>query len=98
MPIQMLTRVGSYLEFLGILQYEHQKDRRTITLSPQQGLVIKKILKAADMVLCNPQWTPVDKDTLDVDPNGKSMSETWNYHSIVGIYTCQPSFQAFYSI
>ena len=76
-----LTREGSFAEFLGI-QYEHQKDG-TVTLS-QQGL-IKKILKAADMVLCNPQWTPAAKDTLGIDPDGELMSETWNYRSIVGM-------------
>ena len=53
-------------------------------LHSQQGL-IKKILKAADMVLCNPQWTPAAKDTLGIDPDGKPMSETWNYRSIVGM-------------
>ena len=80
-----LTCVGSaFAEFLGI-QYEHQQKDGTIALSPQQGLVIKKILKAADMVLCNPQWTPADKDTLGIDPNGEPMSETWNYRSIVGM-------------
>ena len=82
-----LTREGSFAEFLGI-QYEHQKDG-TVTLS-QQGL-IKKILKAADMVLCNPQWTPAAKDTLGIDPDGEPMSETWNYRSIVGMHTCQPT-------
>ena len=76
-----LTREGSFAEFLGI-QYEHQKDG-TVTLS-QQGL-IKKILKAADMLLCNPQWTPAAKDTLGIDPDGEPMSETWNYCSIVGM-------------
>jgi hypothetical protein len=60
----------------------HHKDG-TITLS-QQGL-IKKILAAANMTNCNPQFTPAAKATLGIDPDGAPMTDSWNYRSIVGM-------------
>ena len=50
----------------------------------QKGL-IKKILAAAQMSDCNPNWTPASVKEIGADVDGEPMDEPWNYRSIVGM-------------
>eukprot|EP00978_Attheya_sp_CCMP212_P022105 scaffold65528_cov69-Attheya_sp.AAC.1 len=77
-----LTREGTFTEFLGI-KFEKDKDNGTTTLT--QKRLIDKTLAAADMTDCNPNYIPASTNALGLDPDGTSMTETWNYRSIVGM-------------
>jgi hypothetical protein len=77
-----LTREGSFSEFLGI-KFTEDKSAGTITLT-QKGL-IKKVIKAAGLEDCNPNWTPASTQALGLDPDGPPIKETWVYPSIVGM-------------
>jgi hypothetical protein len=76
-----LTREGSFSEFLGIkfntLDNGHVE-------CVQKGL-IKKVLAAANMESCNPNFTPTNSVPLGKDPDGLPMNESWSYLSIVGM-------------
>jgi hypothetical protein len=50
----------------------------------QKGL-ISKIIEAAGMTDCNPNWTPASTTPIGIDPDGEPMDETWNYRSIIGM-------------
>ena len=50
----------------------------------QPGLV-QKIIDTTEMKGCNPNRTPTTKEALGLDPDGKRMTEKWNYRSIVGM-------------
>jgi hypothetical protein len=77
-----LTREGSFSEFLGI-KFTEDKVAGTITLT-QKGL-INKVIKAAGLEQCNPNWTPASTLALGIDPEGPPMKEDWVYPSIVGM-------------
>ena len=48
--------------------------------------LIKKIMEATGMVDCNRSPTPAaPKQPLGKDPDGEPMTDTWNYHSVVGM-------------
>ena len=76
-----LQRVGSFQDYLGI-SFSNQKDGSTCMTQP--GL-IKKIIKATGMENCNANKTPALKACLGKDEDGPSMSEDFNYRSIVGM-------------
>jgi hypothetical protein len=76
-----LTREGSFSEFLGI-KFD-QLDNGSINMT-QKGL-INKIIEAAGMTDCNPNWTPASTTPLGSDPDGEPMDEAWNYRSIIGM-------------
>jgi hypothetical protein len=75
-----LTPEGDLTAFLGIKLERHADETFTLT---QQGL-IQKILDATDMADCNPNWVPATS-TLGSDPDGKPMTDSWSYPSIVGM-------------
>ena len=75
------TRQGSFNDYLGI-QYVHNKDG-SINLT-QPGL-IKKIISTAGMFRCNAKDNPVTQQALGSNPEGSSMTDPWNYRSIVGM-------------
>ena len=77
-----LTQEGDFSEFLGI-KFEYSNDGKTLTMT-QKGL-IQKVIKAAHMEDCNPNWTPASSQALGIDPDGAVMHEEWNYRSIVGM-------------
>jgi hypothetical protein len=70
------------LEFLGI-KFEKNPDDGSINMT-QKGL-ISKIIQAAGMTDCNPNWTPASTTPIGSDPDGEPMDETWNYQSIIGM-------------
>ena len=76
-----LTKEGSFTEYLGI-NYTHNKDGSILMNQP--GL-IDKIVTTAGMENCNSNRTPCTKEALALDPEGKSMTDKWNYRSIVGM-------------
>jgi hypothetical protein len=76
-----LTREGSFSEFLGI-KFDKLNDG-SINMT-QKGL-INKIIEAAGMTDCNPNWTPASTTPLGSDPDGEPMDEPWNYRSIIGM-------------
>jgi transposase InsO family protein len=78
----VLTREGSFSEFLGI-KFEKNVADGSINMT-QKGL-IKKIIETAGMTDCNPNWTPASTTPLGSDPDGEAMDETWNYRSIIGM-------------
>jgi hypothetical protein len=77
-----LTREGTFSEFLGI-KFEKNSDDGSINMT-QKGL-IAKIIEAAGMTDCNPNWTPASTTPIGSDPDGEPMSESWNYRSIIGM-------------
>ena len=76
-----LTKEGTFAEYLGI-QYTNLHNGSILMNQP--GLV-QKIIDATDMNGCNPNRTPTTKEALGLDPEGKRMTEKWNYRSIVGM-------------
>ena len=76
-----LTVEGSFNEYLGI-KYTTLEDG-SIDMT-QEGL-IKKIIDATGMSDCNSNHTPTTKEPLGTDEEGKHMSESWNYRSVVGM-------------
>ena len=76
-----LTKEGSFTEYLGI-NYTHNKDGSILMNQP--GLV-DKIITASGMENCNPNRTPCTREALALDPEGKPMTDKWNYRSIVGM-------------
>ena len=76
-----LTKEGTFAEYLGI-QYTNLENGSILMNQP--GL-IQKIIEATDMKDCNPNRTPTTKEALGMDPDGKRMTEKWNYRSIVGM-------------
>ena len=76
------TREGSFTDFLGI---KFTRDAMTGTLTLTQKGLIAKILEAAQMSDCKPNWTPAPLLALGIDPDGKPMCETWSYRSIIGM-------------
>ena len=75
-----LTKESSFEEFLGI-QYDTLPNG-DVELT-QKGL-ITKILTATGLLTCNPNRTPATA-LLAKDPEGKTMSESWSYPSIIGM-------------
>jgi hypothetical protein len=78
----LFTREGLFTDFLGI-KFERNDKTGTLTLT-QKGL-INKILEAAQMTDCKPNWTPTTLTALGTDPDGPPMSDPWNYRSIIGM-------------
>jgi hypothetical protein len=76
------TREGSFTDFLGI---KFTRDIKSGTLTLTQKGLINKILEAAQMTDCKPNWTPAPLSALGIDPDGTPMSETWSYRSIIGM-------------
>ena len=76
------TKEGSFSDFLGI-KFERDEVTGTLTLT-QKGL-INKILEAAQMTDCKPNWTPTTLTALGTDPTGPPMTDPWNYRSIIGM-------------
>ena len=76
-----LTKEGTFAEYLGI-QYTTLENGSILMNQP--GLV-QKIMDATEMNGCNPNRTPTTKEALGLDPDGKRMTEKWNYRSIVGM-------------
>ena len=76
-----LTKEGTFAEYLGI-QYTTLSNGSILMNQP--GL-IQKIVDATEMNGCNPNRTPATKEALGMDPEGKRMTEKWNYRSIVGM-------------
>jgi hypothetical protein len=76
-----LTREGTFSEYLGI-QYEQREDGSIVM--KQTGL-IEKIIVATGMEECNPNATPTTKEALPNDPEGETMTDSWNYRSVVGM-------------
>jgi hypothetical protein len=77
-----LTREGTFSEFLGI-KFEKNTNNGSINMT-QKGL-IAKIIQAAGMTDCNPNWTPASLTPIGSDPDGEPMNETWNHQSIIGM-------------
>ena len=80
-----LTKESSFAEFLGI-QYK-TLNNSDVKLT-QQGL-IKKVITATGLEQCKPNWTPATGQ-LGKDPDGKTMTESWSYPSVIGmlLYLC----------
>ena len=76
------TREGSFTEYLGI---QYVKDEVTGKITMSQSGLISKIISTAGMEDCNPVSTPTTKEALSKDPEGAPMTDSWNYHSIVGM-------------
>ena len=76
-----LTVEGSFSEYLGI-KYD-KPDASTIKMT-QEGL-IQKIIEATKMEGCNPSSTPSTVEGLSSNEEGKRMTDTWNYRSVVGM-------------
>jgi Reverse transcriptase (RNA-dependent DNA polymerase) len=72
-----LTREGSFSEFLGI--NFNTLDNGHIECV-QKGL-IKKVLAAANVENCNPNFVPTNSVSLGKDPDGLPMNESWSYPS-----------------
>jgi hypothetical protein len=68
-----LTREGTFSEFLGI-KFEKNPEDGSIKMT-QKGL-ISKIIEAAGMTDCNPNWTPASTTPIGIDPNGEPMDKT----------------------
>ncbi len=64
------TQEGLFTDFLGI-KFERNDKTGTLTLT-QKGL-INKILEAAQMTNCKPNWTPTTLTALGTDPDGPPM-------------------------
>jgi hypothetical protein len=45
--------------------------------------LIKKVIATTKMGNCNPNWVPVTKEALGIDPEGEHMEEAWSYPSII---------------
>ena len=76
-----LTKEGTFTEYLGI-QYTNMENGSILMNQP--GL-IQKIIDTTGMKDCNPNRTPTTKEALGMDLEGKRMTESWNYRSIVGM-------------
>jgi Reverse transcriptase (RNA-dependent DNA polymerase) len=76
------TKEGSFTDFLGI---KFERDEMTGTLTLTQKGLINKILEAAQMSDCKPNWTPTTLTALGTDPDGPPMTDPWNYRSIIGM-------------
>ena len=76
------TREGTFTDFLGI---KFERDAKTGTLTLTQKGLINKILEAAQMTDCKPNWTPTTLSALGTDPDGPPMTDPWNYRSIIGM-------------
>ena len=76
-----LTREGTFSEYLGI---KYNKDESGIITMTQEGL-IQKIIEATGMEECNSNRTPSIKEALGSDPEGESMTDEWNYRSVIGM-------------
>ena len=73
---------GDFTAFLGVAV--ERLPNGTIHLH-QTGL-IKKIIAAAKMEDCNPNWTPATLTALGSDPEGKPFNNfPWKYSSIIGM-------------
>jgi len=79
--LKFTEEAGSFSEFLGI---NITKDKDGTLVMTQKGLICK-VLDAAGMTDCNPNWTPAPRDALGIDPDGEPYDETWDYASIVGM-------------
>ncbi|KAI2500678.1 hypothetical protein MHU86_13828 [Fragilaria crotonensis] len=71
-----------FTDFLG-MNFTRDAPNGTLTLT-QKGL-IQKIKEATGMSDSNYKWTPAAQAALGIDPDGPPMTETWSYHSIVGM-------------
>ena len=78
-PRNKLTREGSFSEFLGI-KFGKIPDG---AINMTQKRLIQKIIEAAGMTDCNPNWTPASITPLGSDPDGERMDVPWNYRSII---------------
>ena len=76
----LLTKEGALNEYLGI-NYERHEDKIELT---QKGL-ITKIITSVGLSKCSPNWVPTYNECLGVDPDGKSMTDTWSYPLIIGM-------------
>ena len=77
-----LTKEGTFAEYLGI-QYTNLENGSILIKQP--GL-IQKIIEATDVKSCNLNRTPTTTEALRLDPEGKRMTEKWNYRSKVGMF------------
>ena len=76
-----LTVEGSFSEYLGI-KYD-RPDENTIKMT-QEGL-IQKIIEATGMEDCNTSPTPTTVEALGSNEEGKHMTDSWNYRSVIGM-------------
>jgi Reverse transcriptase (RNA-dependent DNA polymerase) len=76
-----LKKEGSFVEFLGIKFTRHTDGSVELT----QKELTEKILRATNMMDCNPNRTPAREQGLGDDPDGAPMAESWSYPSIVGM-------------
>ena len=73
---------GDFSSYLGIKIDEFKDGTRHMS---QKGL-IEKVISAAGMKDCNPNWTPTTQASLGLDPDGKPYDNIkWEYASIVGM-------------
>ena len=77
-----LTRECAFCAYLGIKFHRNLEDN-TITMT-QPGL-IKKVVEATGMTLCNPNKTPTSQSSLRSDPEGPPIKENWKYSSVVAM-------------
>jgi Reverse transcriptase (RNA-dependent DNA polymerase) len=75
------TREVAFNEFLG-MKFDHQPDG-SINMT-QRGL-IDKIISSTGMEDSNPNWVPAAPTALSKDLDGPTMTESWNYKSVVGM-------------
>jgi hypothetical protein len=70
-----LTRKGSFSEFLGI-KFDKLDDG---SINMTQNGLINKIIGAAGVTDCSPNWTPASTTPLGSDPDGEPVDEAWNH-------------------
>ena len=76
-----LTMEESFNEYLGV-KYEKQADG---SIAMTQDGLIQKIIEATGMQECNPNRVPASREALGMNPEGESMTDAWNYRSVVGM-------------
>ena len=75
------TRQESFAEYLGI-KYIRLPDN---SIKMTQPGLIKKIIDCTGMSCCNPKNSPTTQQALGSDPDGKDMTDPWNYRSVIGM-------------
>ena len=76
-----LTVEGTFSEYLGIKYNKSHEDTIKMT---QEGL-IQKIIDTTEMEGCNSSPTPTTVEGLSSNEEGKAMTDSWNYRSVVGM-------------
>ena len=73
---------GPFEEYLGI---KFKRNGRDDTIEMTQKGLITKIIATLGLQDCRPNSTPASQLPLGKDDDGISMSESWNYPSVVGM-------------